>query len=147
MGRVVVGRGCGGLFLVSQGPLCGCTRLVWLGPSQQGVDGVTSMSGLLPGDLPMQSRLVTWLGSGDPRSPPRGQGLACPLRIEGAVHTGGSGSHPPAPCLSGHTVVSPPGTVSFYTFSSVGSGSTSGGLLCFRWAMPQLLSALWEEAG
>ena len=96
---MVVGRGCGGLCLVSQGPLCGCARLVWLGPSQQGVDGITSMSGLLPRDLPMQSRLVTWLGSGDPRSPLRGQGLACPLRTEGAVHTGGSGSCPPAPCL------------------------------------------------
>lgn len=123
---MAVGRGCGGLCLVSQGPLCGCARLIWLGPSQQGVDGVISMSGLLPRDLPTQSHLVTWLGSGDPRSPPRGQGLARPLRAKGAAHTGALLPVHPVPAWSGPTVVSPPGTVSFCAFSSVAWAPTRG---------------------
>lgn len=79
----------------SEGHLCGCTRLVSLGPSQQGqrhgacagmgaspVSGCPQVLRLFSGDLPTQrlleSRLVTGLGSKDLGSLRCGQGLTRP---------------------------------------------------------------------
>ena len=123
-----------------RGPPCGCARP--LGSDPPARSGRRPLRpGLLPGDLPTQSRLATWLGSADPRSPPCGRGLARPLRTVGAGWGGGS-ALPSCSLLGPDTLLgSLPSTVALCARLHL------GGLLCFRRAMPQLLSALWEKAG